>query len=99
MAEVFVGRSTLEMAANSAIINYNDGFHRMKDVLIELGLQVSQNFLDNSIRKDKQIVLQSLIKSLEKGKKRRKSLRAVRKGFIDREREEEGGELFSEGAF
>ena len=99
MAEVFVGRSTLEMAANSAIINYNDGFHRMKDVLIELGLQVSQNFLDNSIRKDKQIVLQSLIKSLEKGKKRRKRLRAVRKGFIDREREEEGGELFSEGAF
>ncbi|MCP4481300.1 MAG: hypothetical protein GY817_00525 [bacterium] len=87
------------MAANSAIINYNDGFHRMKDVLIELGLQVSQNFLDNSIRKDKQIVLQSLIKSLEKGKKRRKSLRAVRKGFIDREREEEGGESYSKGAF
>ncbi len=86
------------MKAISAITNYNYGLHRVKNVFVVLGIKVSLNFLENLRKKDKQRVLQSMNKSFsEKGKKRRKSLRSARKGFIDKKRRGRRGFLFKEG--
>ena len=87
------------MATYSAIIHYNDGFEKLRDVFSEIGLQVSIYFVDGAAEKDKQRVSQCLKKSCEKGKKRRRTLRATRKGFLDKEKEEEGGESYITGIF
>ena len=86
------------MKAISAITNYNYGLHRVKDVFVVLGIKVSLNFLENLRKKDKQRVLQSMNKSSsEKGKKRRKSLRSARKGFIGKKRRRRRGIIFKDG--
>ena len=97
--EIFVGRSTLELATYSAIITYNDGFERLSDVLSKLGLEVSMYFFDGAAKKNNQRIASCMKRSSEKGKKRRKILRATRKGFTDKEKEEEGGESYITGGF
>ena len=67
------------MAMNSEIINYNDGFLSIWKVLFFNANQKDDVRWKNMGRK-----------SLEKDKKRRKTLRSQRKGFIDLEKENEG---------
>ena len=51
--DIFVGRDTLEIASYSAIINYNEGFHKIKDIVGQLGIPVNKYFLHGAIAKDK----------------------------------------------
>ena len=97
--EIFVGRDTLEIASYSAIINYNEGFYKIKDVFAQLGIPVNKYFLHEAIAKDKQRVNLSAIKSSDFGRNRRKRLRAIKKGFLDKERDKEDGESYSAGSF
>ena len=97
--EVFVGRDTLEISLYSAIINFNDGFSGIKDVLRTLGLNVSK-YVDNGVtQKDQQRITHSKRKSSEEGKRRRKKLRALKRGYIDKEMEDEGGKSYLSGSF
>ena len=97
--EVYVGRDTIQMATNSAIINYNEGFGRIKDVLERLKLPVSKHFHIGAKMKDCQRIRQANRKATETVKRQRKILRAKRKGFLDNEKELEGGESYKFGNF
>ena len=56
-----------------------------------LGLPVGYWLQNGCLQKDQQRIKQMERKSSEKGKRRSKKLRAIRKGFIDKEKELEGG--------
>ena len=97
--EVYVGRNTLQMASDSAVINYNEGFGRIKDVFKSLNLPVGKHFHIGARLKDRQRIIQSNRKATNEVKKQRKKLRAQRKGLLDNEKELEGGESYQTGSF
>ena len=71
----------------------------MTNVTEALGIR-SGTFMGSSFEeKDASWLKMKNIKSSEKATQRRKTLRAMRKGFQDKEREEEGGEAYASGAF
>ena len=95
---VFVGRETIEMGVNSAIIHFNDRHKGILKVLEHFGLKgqilkATATNLDNS-----------RIKQMEKKfataeKKHRKGLRARKKGFFDKMNEKESVDLYQTGAY
>ena len=94
---VFVQRNTLVCGVNSAVIEFNEGPLGVNDVLSELGIEpgvlTKQMTHKKAIRKSR-----SICKKLsEKGKKRRKQLRSIKKGYVDAEREMEGGDCYVSG--
>lgn len=97
--EVFVGKTILELATNSAVIHFNEGFLRLKDVFKFLKLPVNKYMIDGAKRKDAKRVQNATKVSSETGKRQRKKIRAKRKGFTDKETELEGGESYSSGNF
>ena len=96
---MYVGKTTLEMATNSAVIHFNEGFLRLRDVFKQLKLPVNKYMIDGAKRKDAKRVKNSTKVSSETGKRQRKKLRARRKGFTDEETELEGGDSYSSGNF
>ena len=79
-----------KMGVDSEVIGFNFGASRLLDVLKEYGLQ---HVLYTKIfcrKKDISIIKESCRKESDKGKASRKRLRAVRKGFGDKEKEREG---------
>ena len=97
--EVYVGKMTLETATNSAVIHFNEGFLRLRDVFKQLKLSVNRYMIDGAKRKDAKRVKNATKVSSETGKRQRKKLRARRKGFIDKETELEGGDSYYSGNF
>ena len=91
-------KKKVEMAVNSAIINYNDGFLSI-NVFGSVGFPVGRYFFFNANEKDDVHLKNMGRKSLEKNKTRRKTLRSQRKGFIDLEKENEGGDAYRAGEF
>ena len=88
--DVYVGRTTLEMGVHSAIISSNCGASSILDVTREYGLQDGAYVDKFCHKKDELRVKESNHKVCEKGKSARKRLRAVRKGFGDKDKEKEG---------
>lgn len=96
---VFVSRQVFELSVFSAVINFNEGFSAIQMVFQELGISAGQFFMHGGSKKDTSRVRNILRKSSESVQKRRKKLRAIRKGFIDNEKELEGQNLYEGGAF
>ena len=88
--DIYVGRSTLEMGVDSAIISFNFGAIRLLDVFKEYGLPDALHTNTFCRKKDISRIKESCRKESDKGKSSRKRLRAVRKGFGDKEKEREG---------
>ena len=95
----FVQRNILEIATFSALIEFNDGQLGICKVAEKLGLSSSFSMIARSYTEDKMHIKESIRKSTEKVKKRRKKLRAVRKGFIDLENEQEKAPSYKPGSF
>ena len=57
----------------------------------KLHLEVSMYFFDGTAMKTWQIIAICIKRCSGKGQNRRRLLRATRKGFTDKEKEEEGG--------
>ena len=95
----FVERNILEIATFSALIEFNDGQLGICKVAEKLGLSSSFSMIAHSYTEDKIRIKESIRKSTEKVKKRRKKLRAVRKGFIDLENEQEKAPSYKPGSF
>ena len=94
----FVCRQTLEMCVASAVLSYNDSAGDVRNVLKELKVDPG-SFCTQSVRKTDLKRIKSIEqKSSEKDKKARKKRRAIRKGFLDKEAEEEG-ETYCSGAY
>ena len=91
-----IGNSVLKTAVASAVICYNDGVQGTLPVLTKLGTEHGF-FTPNACRKaDICRVKLANRKSTNKVKQRRKTLRAVRKGFNDKNEQEEGETYGSE---
>ena len=95
---VYVGRSTLEMCVASAVLSYNDGGQGLLPVYGKVGIEPGY-FATIGLKKlDKKCILEMNRKSSEVTKRGRKRLRAQRKGFINKNIEEEG-ETYASGCF
>ena len=96
---IFVNRTVLEISVSSAIIDFNDGKIGLCKVTENLGLLPGHCMLQQCHSLDIKRIRNSEIKTSEKSKKRRKRLRAIRKGYIDKEKEEEGKDSYNSGSF
>ena len=82
---VFVGRTTLEIGAYSSVLAYNDGTEGILEVLNAFGLRGTISEISaTTLNKDR--VKQMKRKSSDEGKKRRKKLRSIKKGYLDDEK-------------
>ena len=95
---IYVGRSTLEMGVGSAVINFNDGGLGLIPVFESAGIDPGYYTRFGLKDLDKTRITEMNRKTSEWTKKARKRLRAIRKGFIDNEKEEEG-EVYASGCF
>ena len=96
--ENYTSKVAVELATASAVVHFNEGSGGLINVMRKLGIKPGRFMLSLSKRKDKRRYQDSVEKSSERGKKRRKHLRAKKKGFEDTEKETEG-ETYSSGAF
>ena len=97
--QVFVGRDTIKLSLYSAVINFNIGFSGIMQALRTLGLSISKYANHGCIKKDQLRIAHSKRKRSKEGKRGRKKLRALNKGFVDKEMEEEGRKSYSSGSF
>ena len=70
-----------------------------KKLFSRLNLSFRVNTKNGAIEKDQQRIKNMNNKFQETVKMKRKKLRAVRKGYIDKEKDNEGGELYLTGNF
>ena len=96
---IFVGKHVLEMGINSAIIEYNDGAFGIHKVLNHVGVETGLCTHRGSVARNKRRLIQSARKCSAKGIQRRKTLRTIKKGFLDQEKELEKEESYVAGGF
>ncbi len=95
---VFVNRTVLELSVFSATISFNDGFKGLSTVFSKLGfVDPGHYYVVGSIQKDNKRIRQCKRQSSDESKKRRKQLWAIKKGYLDRDREIEGGVSYAAG--
>ena len=94
----FAGRKSVEIAAASAVIHFNDGPLAVHNVLSRLGVIKGYYTIVGSDKKCKKRKRKLEVKNTEKSKRRRKTLRAMKKGWQDKEMEEEG-DTYGSGNF
>ena len=84
---VFVGRSVLEIGVYSALIEFNDGAGGVTKVLSLLGVQSGRfaEYATPQINADR--IKNYVKKSSDAGKQRRKTLRAIKKGYSDQQKD------------
>ena len=71
----------------SAVIEFNEGCQGIQRIIEYIGLDAGSHLVTTSRQRDVVRVNKMIKKSSDKGKKRRKTLRGVRKGFLDKEKE------------
>ena len=86
---VFVEKPTLEIGVYSAVLQFNDGALGVENVFNHFGLGEGRCFVAGSMQKDRKSVCDAEIKSSDAGKKQRKRIRKIKKGFVDNEKENE----------
>ena len=95
---IYVDAYLLEMGVCSSILNFNSGSYRMLQILKLLGLTpgfYTELFCD---KKDTTRIIKMKRKMSVEGKADRKRKRAVRKGFTDKNQENEG-KVYATGSF
>ena len=96
---VYVSRKVLEIAVSSAVVEFNDGVSGLLPLYRSLGLTISHFLLSGLRCHDRSRIAVMATKSSKKGMAQRKHLRAVRKGYIDSEKESEKEPSYSTGAY
>ena len=96
---ISVCKGVLEMGINSAIIEFNDGPNGIHKVLNFVGVEAGYQTQLKSAARNKRRVSRSVKKCSVKGKQRRKTLRTIKKGFLDQEKELEKEECYVAGGF
>ena len=94
---VYVGMHTIQLGVASAVISYDGGLGLLP-VFDKLKMKRGQCRMNYLVKKDSERIKNMETKMCKKGLKRRKQLRAKRKGFSDICVEKEG-ETYSSGAF
>ena len=97
--QTFLSKQVLESGVYSSVLTYNDGFISLKNLFKKLDIKPGKYFLEGAYAWDCLHVGNIDQKELKVVKDRRKKLRAIRKGFVDKYRENEGGDTYSSGHF
>ena len=96
--EVWVCVNTLQQAAYAAVAHFNDGSKSFINILEQLGIDAG-HFCHTACQKmDNLRIDKSKRRSSEVSKRRRKTLRAIKKGFQDKHTAQEGTS-YEKGAF
>ena len=96
---VFVTKPLLQLGVNSAVIGLNEGGNGAIRVLEKLGIDIGKETVGGTARKNKIEIKKMNLKTRDSTTMRRKHLRKVRKGFLDKERETEKEEPYVTGGF
>ena len=75
----------LDIGTASEVINFNDDMAEMLRVLAKLGIKPGNNSIDYCNKKDKARIYQMSRKEMDLVKHQCKQIRAIRKGFGDRD--------------
>ena len=86
----FSGRKVLEIAVASAVCMLNDGAEYIANVLRKMGLNGGTHTDIGLAQRERKRKRRSTEKQSDNSKKRRKQLRAHKKGWIDKNSEKEG---------
>ena len=97
--DIYVGKRSLELSLNSAIISFNDGFQGVISVLKALGVYNGRFMNEATKLHDALRISKANHKSTNRSKIRRQKLRGIKKGFLDKEAEEEPVPFYEPGAF
>ena len=95
----YVSRSIIELGVNSAVLHYNEGGCGIRNAFSYFKIDNGYYMEKGSIKRNKVSVRKMDIKSLEGGKTKRKKIRAVKKGLIVKEKENEPSESYIAGGF
>ena len=96
---IYVNRQVLETGVNSAVLHYNEGSRGINSVLSSFSIESGIFMERGTIQKNTKSIKKADIKSSEKTKKRRKHIRAIHKGLIVKEKEQEPAESYIAGGF
>ena len=82
---VFIERQTLEIGVYSPVIEFNEGCHGIHKVIEYIGLETGSRLITKSRQRDSVRARKKMVKNCsEKGKKKRKTLRGVKKDMYIR---------------
>ena len=93
----FVKKDTLQIGVNSAIFQFNEGPCGVDDVLRYLSIEPGAVLIHISSKRTLKRMSKAALKASEIGKKRRKKLRSIKKGYTDKEKEQERGPSYISG--
>ena len=93
---MYISRNVVEIATASAVINFNDGAHGIEEVMKCVGIIPGKFMVRHGRKKNLQRINDSLKKASNTGKQGRKKLRAMKKGYEDKEEE---GEIYKSGSY
>ena len=96
--DVFVGQSTLEMGAASAVITFNDGQSGILKVMENYSMNPGENCIRCCNEKDNSRIKEMEKKSAPEVRHRKKQLHAQLKGFADIAEQNEG-DVYGAGLF
>ena len=96
---IYVSRSVMELGVNSAVLHYNEGACGISNVFSYFKIDNGYYMEKGSIKRNKVSIRKMDIKSLEGGNTRIKKIRAVKKGLIVNEKENEPSEPYIAGGF
>ena len=96
--DVFVGRTALEIGVASAVLSFNDGHQSLVNVFEKLGMEAGTFMKRYCFSTDTSRVKKMNKQCSTGAQKRRKKLRAIKKGFCDADTEAEGI-TYETGAF
>ena len=95
--DIYTSRKILEIGVNSAVISFNDGALASKQILSSAGVHVGKFTIAGLQKLDKVRIKSMTKKASKKGKQRRKTLLAVKKGYIDKENDQEKTPAYAAG--
>ncbi|KAK3770056.1 hypothetical protein RRG08_043214 [Elysia crispata] len=93
--EYYAEKETVEQAVYSAVAYFNDGAVSITKLFEKLGFPGSYT-LNGCIARDRARITQSAKQCSDRAKKRRKAIRAIKKGFRDTTEAKEG-DMYSDG--
>ena len=97
--QVFVERKMLKIGVYFAILEYNDGAFGIQNVLKRFNVVSGVCLGQGSLKINLKSVNTSKRKSSDEGKRRRKTIRKIKKGFLDKDKEIEVNESYVSGGF
>ena len=97
--QTYVSKKILEIGVSSAVLEFNEGTAGIFSVFLKLGIHTGKYMNKATSVSNATRISSALKKSSKQGLVRRKKLRAIKKGFSDKEKETEQIDSYISGAY